>query len=273
MTAGASSRPLSARTKRTTRTRATKPSANAGTGSLAGGERQANRDDQSCRDDGGDVLVDALAQFMRPASQSTIRTRPSKGSGLGSQAARGQQEGGLTRKQLAALESISEQVEAAGPNVIDEAQLRRHGSSSAMELGAPGRTGRPGGASSAMPYLPVEGLGGSISAPGGVDRGDVGGARPGPISKMPRVKEIRPHVNMTKAAMRRRKAFDDQDEDHSFRPLHPIVISRRFNRVKDDLQRTLKIPPTMDTAALRRFRSGNHAVPARELGVLPQPVA
>ena len=54
---------------------------------MAGGsERQAKGEDRSCRDDDNDVLVDALAEFMRPASQSTIRTRQSKGPGVGSQA-------------------------------------------------------------------------------------------------------------------------------------------------------------------------------------------
>jgi hypothetical protein len=60
---------------------------NMASGSMAGGsERQAKGEDRSCRDDDGDVLVDALAEFMRPASQSTIRTRQSKGPGVGSQA-------------------------------------------------------------------------------------------------------------------------------------------------------------------------------------------
>lgn len=69
--------------------------------------------------------------------------------------------------------------------------------------------------------------------------------------------------------MRRRKANDADADDGGFQPMHPIVISRRFNRAKDDLQRTLTLPPANSPAMLRRFRNGNHAVPARELGVMP----
>ena len=181
--------------------------------------------------------------------------------------------GGLTKKQLGALERISEHMEAAGRNVIDEAQLGRHRNTSALELGAPGRTmgatGRAGGTSSAIPSLPVEGVGGSISAPGGMDWDVEGGVRPGAIPKLPRAKDIRPHVNMTKAGMRRRKPADNLTDAESFRPLHPIIISRRFNRAKDDLQRTLKIPPVLDRGVLTKFHNANHAVPARDLGVLP----
>ena len=75
-------------------------------------------------------------------------------------------------------------------------------------------------------------------------------------------------VNMTKAAMQiRRVEFEDESQENDFsslRPLHPIMISRRFNRVRDDLKRTL-VPPRNDPEMLRRFRRGNYAVPAREL--------
>ena len=66
-------------------------------------------------------------------------------------------------------------------------------------------------------------------------------------------------VNMTKAAMRiRRVEFEDESQENdltSLRPLHPIMISRRFNRVRDDLKRTL-VPPRNDPEMLRRFRRG-----------------
>ena len=68
------------------------------------------KDDRSqSRKNGGeredDVLVDALADFMRPASQSTIRTRQTRGVGaLSNKGASGAGAGGLTQKQLAALE-------------------------------------------------------------------------------------------------------------------------------------------------------------------------
>jgi hypothetical protein len=102
-----------------------------------------------------------------------------------------------------------------------------------------------------------------------MDRDVGGGVRPGDIPKLPRAKDIRPHVNMTKAGMRRRKPADNLTDAESFRPLHPIIISRRFNRAKDDLQRTLKIPPVLDRGVLTKFHNANHAVPARDLGVLP----
>ena len=72
---------LSARTKRTTCTRASKP--------------------DKLRQGDEDVLVDALAEFMRPASQSTIRTRHTKGSGVHSPKEHAKSHGeGLMQKQV-----------------------------------------------------------------------------------------------------------------------------------------------------------------------------
>ena len=56
----------------------------------------------------------------------------------------------------------------------------------------------------------------------------------------------------------RRVEFEDESQENgvsSLRPMHPIIISRRFNRVRDDLKRTL-VPPRNDPELLRRFRRG-----------------
>jgi len=243
---------LSARTKRTTCTRASKP--------------------DKLRQGDEDVLVDALAEFMRPASQSTIRTRHTKGSGVHSPKEHAKSHGeGLMQKQLLALERIGESLEATGGmsggtrDIIHDAQSKRHRSTSALGAGLAVRTPLGGGgvrATSVVLSLPNEGISGARGASFGDDMLD--GVRQGSFSKMPAVKSIRPFVNMTSEALRRRKQVEDVMEEKG-RPMHPILISRRFNRAKDNIDRTLRV--TNDAAMLRRFRSGNHAVPARELGV------
>lgn len=177
----------SARSKRTTRTRATMPSEAART------EQRPAKDDQSGRGGDGeeDVLVDALAKFMRPASQSTIRTRQTMGMSTRSQ---NRVEGGrgLTQKQLAALESIEEHVGDAVP-ADDSVLSKRRRSAPVFGFGAPGRTPRRSVAGSGrgdakqhdVPALPV----------GGIDehaRGQTDSIlKQTSLTKMPRIKDIR----------------------------------------------------------------------------------
>ena len=193
--------------------------------------------------------MDALAEFMRPASQSTLRSRQSVVSGSHCSQAGGRQSK-LSQKQLAALEQITEHMDAAAAAAVSE-DLGAHGSAK-QQMPVPG--------------IKVDGLGRGLSATG--IKGP-GGQRPGAKAAMPRVKAIQPHVNITQAAMKRRGKKDDEN-GVEIRPMHPIMISRRFNQAKDDLSRTLKAPPARDPSSLRRFRNGNHAVPARELGVSAQ---
>jgi hypothetical protein len=151
---------------------------------------------------------------------------------------------------LAALEQITEHMDAAAAAAVS-ADLGAHGSAK-QQMPVPG--------------IKVDGLGGGLSVTG--SKGP-GGQRPSAKAAMPRVKAIQPHVNITQAAMKRRGKKDDEN-GVEIRPMHPIMISRRFNQAKDDLSRTLKAPPASDPSSLRRFRNGNHAVPARELGVSAQ---
>ena len=181
----------SARSKRTTRTRATRPSEAARTE-----QRLANNDQSHCGGDGEeDVLVDALAKFMRPASQSTIRTRQTMGMGALSQKGVGGG-GGLTQKQLAALASIEEHVEASGP--AEESVLsKRRRSAPVFGFGAPGRTPRRSQARSGrgdgkeepgVPVLPVGAMGG-IDGHARAHTDSI--LKQKSLAKMPRIKDIR----------------------------------------------------------------------------------
>ena len=237
-----------------------------------GSERQTAVECQ--RDNEEDVLVDALAEFMRPASQSTLRTRQTGASGSGSHAVRVNHNGGLTAKQLAALECISEHIDdtAATAAATDNDTQSKRRSISQIAEDRPGRTPRyPGGrtapASVPVPPIDVPVIGGSFPTVQN-KRVDREVYLQQSVKKMPRIKEFVPFVNMTKAGLRRRKKENQEDQEKQLHPVHPIVISRRFNRARDDLQRTLKIPPSNDASSLRRFRSRNHSVPARELGVV-----
>lgn len=220
-----------------------------------------------------DVLVEALAEFMRPASQSTLRSRRTGVSDCGIHAVRSSNNGGLTAKQLAALERISEHIDDAATAAAtnnDTASKRR--SITEIAEDRPGRTPRYPGrrtapASVPVPPIHITGIGASLSA-GQKMEVEKEIYLKQPVTKMPRIKEFVPFVNMTKAGLRRRKMATQEDHRAQVHPVHPIIISRRFNRARDDLQRTLKIPPANDPSSLRRFRSKNHAVPARELGVV-----
>eukprot|EP00288_Rhodomonas_lens_P009659 CAMPEP_0177745744 /NCGR_PEP_ID=MMETSP0484_2-20121128/30482_1 /TAXON_ID=354590 /ORGANISM="Rhodomonas lens, Strain RHODO" /LENGTH=75 /DNA_ID=CAMNT_0019260413 /DNA_START=11 /DNA_END=238 /DNA_ORIENTATION=- len=49
---------------------------------------------------------------------------------------------------------------------------------------------------------------------------------------------------MTEAAMKRQRQPVRRGSNRSVHPMHPMMGGRRFNRVKDDLNRSLRIPFT-----------------------------
>lgn len=175
----------SARSKRTTRTRVTRPSE-----APEGVDQRTVKDDHG-KEDGEDVLVDALAEFMRPASQSTIRTRQTLGRGsISHKGASGAN--GLTQKQLAALERIEEHIEDASADEGMKAKRRR--SAPVLGPGAPGRTPR----GSLGRYGPKDAKKDDLLAPapagGGVASNGGGRAednRQGSLARIPRIKGIR----------------------------------------------------------------------------------
>jgi hypothetical protein len=169
-----------------------------------------------------DVLVQVLREHMRPASQSTLRSALS----IQSHTERGSVIKGPATEKSAKSERESKLGAGAEPSAANAREARQPAENQ---------------------NLP------SHRSLGGIREVPDERVRPGGAA----VTEAK--LNLTVKALQRRPRQGQEQPQQLVRPVHPIMRRRHHNKIKDDLNRSLRIP--VDTYALRRVQQ--QAVPPR----------